>query len=106
MVPRRQTCDRAVHRVGAPGDPRPESLQPLRRFDGEWERTEEQWGLGAPAARILAGNPHHTSVRRLVRYFMETIGAGGNPLLDVGPRKDGTIQAEQAEQTEHWRTVA
>ncbi|WP_435858090.1 alpha-L-fucosidase [Streptomyces olivaceoviridis] len=45
-------------------------------------------------------------MRRLVRYFMETIGAGGNPLLDVGPRKDGTIQAEQAEQTEHWRTVA
>ncbi|WBO68036.1 alpha-L-fucosidase [Streptomyces camelliae] len=113
-------------------------------FDGEWERTEEQWGLDALAALILAGNPdtvlnarmlshgdyatpeqgvplqapdgpwelcltvndswgfqhqdhNHKSVRQLVRYFTETIGAGGNLLLDVGPREDGTIPAEQAE---------
>ncbi|MFG2352422.1 alpha-L-fucosidase [Streptomyces sp. NPDC048521] len=116
-------------------------------FDGEWERTEEQWALDAPAARILAGNPdtilnarmlshgdyatpeqgvplqvpegpwelcltvndswgfqhqdhNHKSVRQLVRYFTETIGAGGNLLLDVGPREDGTIPAEQAERLE------
>ncbi|MFJ5034284.1 alpha-L-fucosidase [Streptomyces sp. NPDC088560] len=113
-------------------------------FDGEWERTEEQWGLDALAARILAGNPdtvlnarmlshgdyatpeqgvplqapdgpwelcltvndswgfqhrdhNHKSVRQLVRYFTETIAAGGNLLLDVGPREDGTIPAEQAD---------
>ncbi len=113
-------------------------------FDGECERTEEQWGLDALATRILAGNPdtvlnarmlshgdyatpergvplqapdgpgelcltvndswgfqhqdhNHKSVRQLVRYFTETISAGGNLLLDVGPREDGTIPAEQAE---------
>ncbi|MFB7285690.1 alpha-L-fucosidase [Actinacidiphila glaucinigra] len=116
-------------------------------FDGEWERSEEQWGLDALAARILAGNPetvlnarmlshgdyatpeqgipveppsgpwelcltvndswgfqhndhHHKSVHRLVRYFTETIGAGGNLLLDVGPREDGTITPEQTARLE------
>lgn len=116
-------------------------------FDGEWERSEEQWGLDALAARILAGNPEtvlnarmlshgdyatpeqgipveppagpwelcltvndswgfqhadhrHKSVRQLVRYFTETIGAGGNLLLDVGPREDGTITPEQTARLE------
>ncbi|MFE5244653.1 MULTISPECIES: alpha-L-fucosidase [unclassified Streptomyces] len=116
-------------------------------FDGEWERSEEQWGMGELARQIIAGNPetvlnarmlshgdyatpeqgvpllppdgpwelcltvnnswgyqHHDhdqkSVRRLVRYFAETIGAGGNLLLAVGPREDGTIPAEQAERLE------
>ncbi|MDX3071355.1 alpha-L-fucosidase [Streptomyces sp. NPDC088354] len=116
-------------------------------FDGEWERSEEQWGLDALAAVILAGNPstvlnarmmshgdyatpeqgipvepptgpwelcltvndswgfqhgdhRHKSVSRLVRYFTETIGAGGNLLLDVGPREDGTITPEQTERLE------
>lgn len=102
-------------------------------FDGEWERAEEQWGIGELADRILAVRPdtvlnarmlgrgdyatpeqgvplrapdgpwelcptvndswgyrhhdhRHKSVGRLVRYFTETIGAGGNLLLDVGPR--------------------
>lgn len=112
-------------------------------FDGEWERSEEQWGIDELADRILAVNPRtvlnarmlsrgdyatpeqgvpiqapdgpwelcltvndswgyqaqddqHKSVGRLVRYFAETIGAGGNLLLDVGPREDGTIMPEQA----------
>ncbi|MFD7094208.1 alpha-L-fucosidase [Streptomyces xanthophaeus] len=116
-------------------------------FDGEWERSEEQWGLGRLAAQILEGNPEtvlnarmlshgdyatpeqgvplerpagpwelcltlngswgfqpqdreHKSVRRLVRYFTETIGMGGNLLLAVGPREDGTIPQEQVERLE------
>ncbi|MFF3873631.1 alpha-L-fucosidase [Streptomyces sp. NPDC001978] len=116
-------------------------------FDGEWERTEEQWGLRELARLVLAENPYtvfnarmlshgdyatpeqgvplqapdgpwelcltvndswgfqhrdhnHKSVRQLVRYFAETIGAGGNLLLDVGPRDDGTILPEQAERLE------
>lgn len=111
-------------------------------FDGEWERSEEQWGIGELADQILAVNPatvlnarmlsrgdyatpeqgvpmrapdgpwelcltineswgyqgddhSHKSVGQLVRYFAETIGAGGNLLLDVGPREDGTITGEQ-----------
>ncbi|MCT4351819.1 alpha-L-fucosidase [Streptomyces sp. Je 1-79] len=116
-------------------------------FDGEWERSEEQWGMAALAERILAGNPetvlnarmlshgdyatpeqgvpllppdgpwelcltmndswgyqhqdhNQKSVRQLVRYFTETIGMGGNLLLAVGPKEDGTIPAEQAERLE------
>ncbi|MFF9808372.1 alpha-L-fucosidase [Streptomyces coeruleorubidus] len=116
-------------------------------FDGEWERSEQQWGIDALADRILAANPetilnsrmlsrgdyatpeqgtpltppdgpwelcltindnwgyrhhdhHHKSVSQLVRYFVETIGMGGNLLLDVGPREDGTITPEQTERLE------
>ncbi|MGW6306596.1 alpha-L-fucosidase [Streptomyces niveus] len=116
-------------------------------FDGEWERTEEQWRMDALAARIHAGNPdtvlnarmlshgdyatpeqgvplrapdgpwelcltvndswgfqhtdhRHKSVRQLVRYFTETIGMGGNLLLNVGPREDGTITPEQTARLE------
>lgn len=116
-------------------------------FDGEWERTEEQWRMRELAELILAGNPDailnarmlshgdyatpeqgvplqapdgpwelcltindswsyrptdhdYKSVRQLVRYFTETIGMGGNLLLDVGPVEDGTIPAEQVERLE------
>lgn len=116
-------------------------------FDGEWERSEEQWGLPALAELILAGNPdtvlnarmlshgdyatpeqgvpvvapegpwelcltvndswgfqhhdhRHKSVRLLVRHLAETIGMGGNLLLAVGPREDGTIPVEQAARLE------
>ncbi|MFF1357300.1 alpha-L-fucosidase [Streptomyces sp. NPDC058297] len=116
-------------------------------FDGEWERSEEQWGMRELSEQILAGNPdtvlnarmlsygdyatpeqgvplqapdgpwelcltvndswgyqhqdqNHKSVRQLVRYFTETIGMGGNLLLDVGPREDGTIPEEQVERLE------
>jgi alpha-L-fucosidase len=111
-------------------------------FDGEWERTEEQWQLGR-LARLIAdrapdtvlngrmlsygdyatpeqGLPvvapdgpwelcltindswgyqpqdrNYKSLRQLVHYFCDTIGLGGNLLLDVGPRADGTIPPEQ-----------
>ncbi|MFD9522227.1 alpha-L-fucosidase [Streptomyces sp. NPDC059979] len=116
-------------------------------FDGEWERSEEQWGLPALAARILAGRPdtvlnarmlshgdyatpeqgvpllppdgpwelcltvndswgfqggdhRHKSVHQLVRHFTETIGMGGNLLLGVGPREDGTFLPEHVERLE------
>ncbi|MFD5786331.1 alpha-L-fucosidase [Streptomyces sp. NPDC127037] len=116
-------------------------------FDGEWERTEEQWRMRELREMVLARNPetvfnarllghgdyatpeqgvplqapqgpwelcltvndswgfqhqdtNHKSVRLLVRYFTETIGMGGNLLLGVGPREDGTIPAEQAERLE------
>ena len=116
-------------------------------FDGEWERSEEQWGIDELADEILAVTPdavlnarmlsrgdyatpeqgvpmrppagpwelcltvndswgyqghddRHKSVGQLVRYFTETIGAGGNLLLDVGPREDGTITEAQTERLE------
>jgi alpha-L-fucosidase len=39
---------------------------------------------------------NHKSVRQLIQIFAETISGGGNLLLDVGPREDGTITPEQA----------
>lgn len=116
-------------------------------FDGEWERSAEQWGIDELADEILAAGPEtvlnarmfhrgdyatpeqgvptaapegpwelcltvneswghrpgddrHKSVGQLVRYFTETIGAGGNLLLDVGPREDGTITPEQTARLE------
>lgn len=116
-------------------------------FDGEWERSDEQWGARQLGERILALNPETVinarlrthadyatpeqampftapdgpwelcltvndswgfqhqdsnwkSVRQIVRYFTETIGLGGNLLLDVGPREDGSIPAEAVERLE------
>jgi len=43
---------------------------------------------------------NHKSLRQIVRYFAETIGMGGNLLLDVGPREDGTIPQEQVDRLE------
>ncbi|HSZ43666.1 MAG TPA: alpha-L-fucosidase [Trebonia sp.] len=74
----------------------PEQGVPIEAPGGPWElclTMNNSWGY-----------QHHDtankSVGQLVRYFAETIGAGGNLLLDVGPREDGTITPEQAERLE------
>ena len=116
-------------------------------FDGEWERTDEQWGAQRLGDEILRRNPetlingrlrthadyatpeqalpfvapdgpwelcltvndswgfkhrdtNWKTVRQIVRYFAETIGMGGNLLLDVGPRADGSIPQEAVERLE------
>ncbi|MEW1777848.1 alpha-L-fucosidase [Streptomyces sp. NPDC086777] len=116
-------------------------------FDGEWDRSEEQWRIPELAALIRSYVPHvvfnarmlgegdyatpeqgapvvppdgpwelcltindswgfqhhdhnHKSLAQLIRYFTETIGGGGNLLLDVGPMEDGTIPQPQAERLE------
>lgn len=116
-------------------------------FDGEWERSAEQWRMAELAEEIRALSPHtvvngrltghgdyatpeqgvpieppgqpwelcltvndswgyqpqdthHKSPRQLVRIFAETIGGGGNLLLDVGPKEDGTLLPEQIERLE------
>lgn len=119
----------------------------LMWFDGEWDRSEEQWRIPELAALIRSYVPHvvfnarmlsegdyatpeqgapivppegpwelcltindswgyqhhdhnHKSLSQLIRYFTETIGAGGNLLLDVGPMEDGTIPQPQVERLE------
>ncbi|MFJ9153196.1 alpha-L-fucosidase [Streptomyces sp. NPDC102270] len=119
----------------------------LMWFDGEWERSEEQWRIPELAALIRSYVPdvvfnarmlgegdyatpeqgapieppdspwelcltindswgyrhedhHHKSLAQLIRYFTETIGGGGNLLLDVGPMEDGTIPEPQVERLE------
>lgn len=116
-------------------------------FDGEWERSPEQWRMAELAEEIRALSPHtvvngrltghgdyatpeqgvpiepphqpwelcltvndswghqpqdtnHKSPRQLIRIFIETVGGGGNLLLDVGPKEDGTLLPEQTERLE------
>ncbi|MDX2065065.1 MAG: alpha-L-fucosidase [Fimbriimonadaceae bacterium] len=116
-------------------------------FDGEWERTPEQFDMAGLRRQLEAWQPNaifnsrllghgdyatpeqgvpivppegpwefcvtindswgyqvqdhnHKSVRQLVRMFAETIGMGGNMLLDIGPHADGTLQSAQVERLE------
>lgn len=49
----------------------------------------EEWGY--------KGNSSQFSVPHLIRSLVRMTAAGGNYLLNVGPKPDGTIQVEQAE---------
>lgn len=74
----------------------PELGVPITAPDGPWElcyTVNDSWGY-KPA------DNNHKSVGQLVRTFAETIAAGGNLLLDVGPREDGVIPVEQATRLE------
>jgi alpha-L-fucosidase len=112
-------------------------------FDGDWERTDEQWKFKELREQLNAWNPqgivngrigkygdyltpeqyiplvapksawelcatvndswgfqkkdrNFKSVRQVVRMLAECSGMGGNLLLDVGPRSDGSIPEEEA----------
>lgn len=71
----------------------PEQGQPVSPPDGVWEfcmTINDSWGFQVQ-------DHNEKSVRRLVRIFAETIGMGGNLLLDVGPTEDGQITPVQQE---------
>jgi alpha-L-fucosidase len=74
----------------------PEQGVPIEAPEGPWElclTVNDSWGY-----------QHHDtnqkSVGQLVRYLAETIGMGGNLLLDVGPKEDGTITEAQTARLE------
>lgn len=116
-------------------------------FDGDWERSSEQWrfpemrrwldenypntilnsrmwGLGdyaTPEQGIPVIPPkgpweycvtmnnswgyqprdiYYKSPEMIIWMFCETIGLGGNMLLDIGPMEDGTIPPEEVERLE------
>jgi alpha-L-fucosidase len=74
----------------------PEQGVPIEPPEGPWElclTINDSWGW-------QGRDRNYKSVRQLVRIFAETIGAGGNLLLDVGPHEDGTITEEQRERLE------
>jgi len=74
----------------------PEQGIPIQRPRGPWEfcvTMNNSWGY-QPADR------NYKSVRQIVRMLCECIGMGGNLLLDIGPRPDGTIPEEQVERLE------
>jgi len=74
----------------------PEQGIPIVPPKGPWEfcvTINDSWGF-------QGRDTNHKSVRQIVRMFAETIGMGGNMLLDVGPHEDGTLQPEQVERLE------
>ncbi len=74
----------------------PEQGIPIVPPDGPWEfcvTINDSWGYQVQ-------DHNHKSVRQLVRMFAETIGMGGNMLLDVGPYEDGRLQPEQVARLE------
>ena len=74
----------------------PEQGVPIVPPDGPWEfcvTVNDSWGYQEQ-------DTNHKSVRQIVRMFAETIGMGGNMLLDVGPHEDGSLQPEQVKRLE------
>ena len=69
----------------------PEQGIPIVPPEGPWEfcvTINDSWGYQVQ-------DHNHKSVRQIVRMFAETIGMGGNMLLDLGPYEDGSLQPEQ-----------
>ncbi|MFB7814258.1 alpha-L-fucosidase [Paenibacillus chitinolyticus] len=111
-------------------------------FDGDWERSAEQWNLPAFKNYLLSFNPeiminsrlqghgdyktpeqglpitrpegpwefcttinsswgyvpddnHYKSLNQIIRMFCDCISMGGNMLLDIGPKEDGTVDPRQ-----------
>ena len=71
----------------------PEQALPVRPPAGPWElcmTINDSWGYQAK-------DHNFKSVRQIVRLLTECASQGGNLLLDVGPRSDGTITPEQTQ---------
>ncbi|HRF59304.1 MAG TPA: alpha-L-fucosidase [Fimbriimonadaceae bacterium] len=75
----------------------PEQGMPIVAPEGPWEfcmTINDSWGYQGSDRR-------YKSPQIVLQTFCETIGMGGNLLLDVGPMEDGTIPPEQVEVLEH-----
>ena len=69
----------------------PEQGAPVTPPEGPWElcyTINDSWGY-------QGRDKDHKPLGILIRTFVETIAGGGNLLLDVGPREDGSIVPEQ-----------
>jgi len=81
-------------RMGGYGDYKtPEQGLPIEGPKGPWElcmTINDSWGY-----RQTDNN--QKSLNHIIRIFSECIGMGGNLLLDVGPKADGTITPEQTQ---------
>jgi alpha-L-fucosidase len=69
----------------------PEQALPVHPPAGPWElcmTINDSWGYQAK-------DRNFKTVRQIVRLLTECASQGGNLLLDVGPRSDGTITPEQ-----------
>jgi alpha-L-fucosidase len=81
-------------RMGGHGDyGTPEQAIPITAPDEMWEfcvTTNDHWGY------VKSDNNWKTP-RQCIRMLAECAGMGGNLLLDIGPKSDGTIPDEQAD---------
>ncbi len=81
-------------RMGGHGDyGTPEQAIPINAPREMWEfcvTTNDHWGY-------FEGDNNFKSPRQCIRMLAECAGMGGNLLLDIGPKSDGTIQDEQTE---------
>ena len=78
-------------------------------FDGDWEQSAEAWNSKGIVDLLRSDNKNviidswgyqHTdsnykSPYILLRTFVDCLSNGGNLLLDIGPKEDGTIPEEQ-----------
>jgi len=74
----------------------PEQNVPAQPPEGWWETCmtmNNQWGYHPDPKQ-------YKSPRRLIRILSEVVGKGGNLLLNVGPKPDGTFPAEAVERLE------
>jgi alpha-L-fucosidase len=75
----------------------PEQFVPPQPLPGRWEACmtmNESWGYNPD-------DPDYKSHREIVDTLCETVSRGGNLLLNVSPRGDGTLPPEQVERLEH-----
>ena len=74
----------------------PEQFVPAQPPDGRWETCmtmNESWGYNPT-------DPDYKSATQLIHTLCEVAGKGGNFLLNVSPRGDGTLPPEQIERIE------
>jgi len=104
MVRSRQPQIIINNRSGIPGDlETPE--QRIQGYDRPWESCmtmDDVWWGYHP------GDPNLKSPMQLIRSLVKCVSRGGNFLLNVGPKSDGTIPANQAKRLEaigRWMQV-
>ena len=69
----------------------PEQGVPIHPPKGEWElcmTMNDSWGF-------QGNDSNYKSPYQIIRIFADVLAQGGNLLLDIGPKADGTIPAEQ-----------
>lgn len=69
----------------------PEQGIPIIRPEGDWEfctTINSSWGYQPE-------DHHYKSLNQIIRMFCDCISMGGNMLLNIGPRQDGTIDSRQ-----------
>lgn len=69
----------------------PEQGIPITRPEGDWEfctTINGSWGY-------QPRDNQYKSLSQILRIFCDCISMGGNMLLDIGPRQDGTIDSRQ-----------